>query len=118
MTTTTAAPIELHVLDYFGSSFNIEGDLDAAAIFECQEGSGKVEKIIYFCTVEFKQYIEDLEGIEEEIEEKEFLGWLMEESEEQKKEGIEFICYKEEVLNHLNEFINSDYNTLSKTKKQ
>jgi len=115
MTTTTTLPIEFHVLD-FGASFNIEGNFDAAAMME--DENGKIYEIIYICTLEFKAYIESIEFVDAEVDEEGFFSWLIEGSEEVKKEGIAFICFDYDILNHLNDFINSDYNTLSKTVKQ
>ena len=114
-TTTTTLPIELHVLS-FGSSFNIKGNFDAAAMME--DENGKISEIIYICTLEFKGYIESLEFVDTEVDEEGFFSWLIEGSEEVNKDGIAFISFDSDVLNFLNEFINSDYNTLSKTVKQ
>jgi len=113
--TTTTLPIELHVLS-FGSSFNIKGNFDAAAMME--DENGKISEIIYICTLEFKGYIESLEFVDAEVDEEGFFSWLIEGSEEVNKDGIAFICFDYDILNHLNNFINSDYNTLSKTVKQ
>ena len=115
MTTTETLPIELHVLS-FGSSFNIKGEFDAAAMME--DRNGKISEIIYICTIEFKGYIESLEFVDAEVDEEGFFSWLIEGSEEVNKDGIAFICFDFEILMHLNDFINSDYNTLSKTVKQ
>ena len=115
MTTTETLPIELHVLS-FGSSFNIEGNFDAAAMME--DENGKISEIIYICTLEFKAYIESLEFTDVEVDEEGFFSWLIESSEEVNKDGIQFICFDYDILNHLNDFIKSDYNTLSKTVKQ
>lgn len=114
-TTTTTLPIELHVLS-FGSSFNIKGNFDAAAMME--DENGKISEIIYICTLEFKGYIESLEFVDTEVDEEGFFSWLIEGSEEVNKDGIAFISFDYDVLNFLNEFINSNYNTLSKTVKQ
>ena len=115
MTTTETLPIELHVLS-FGSSFNIKGNFDAAAMME--DENGKISQIIYICTIEFKAYIESIEFVDTEVEEEDFFSWLIESSEEVNKNGIQFICFDSDILNHLNDFIKSDYNTLSKTVKQ
>ena len=112
---TTTLPIEFHVLS-FGSSFNIEGNFDAAAMME--DENGKISEIIYICTIEFKGYIESLEFVDTEVDEEGFFSWLIEGSEEVNKDGIAFISFDFEILMHLNDFINSDYNTLSKTVKQ
>ena len=112
---TTTLPIEFHVLS-FGSSFNIEGNFDAAAMME--DENGKISEIIYICTLEFKGYIYSLEFTDEEVDEEDFFSWLIEGSEEVYKDGIAFTCFDYDILYHLNSFIKSDYNTLSKTVKQ
>jgi hypothetical protein len=115
-TTTTTLPIELHVLS-FGSSFNIEGCFDAAIIME--DENAKIDSIIYIELHEFKYFLEERNGFEfpETEDRNNFMAYLEEDS-EKGKTGIEFVnsCYS--IMQFLNNFINSDYNTLSKTVKQ
>ncbi len=116
--TTTTLPIELNVIEE-GTFFNIEGNFDAAIIME--DENAKIESIIYIELHEFKHFLSSKNGFDfaEETEEKnEFLAYLFQGSKKETVEGIEFITSDYDIMNFLNDFINSDYNTLSKTVKQ
>jgi len=117
MTTTTTLPIELHVLS-FGSSFNIEGSFDSAVMME--DENGKISSIIYIELHEFKYFLEENNGFEfpEETEEENYFMAYLFEGSEKGKEGIEFVASDYDLMQFLNDFINSDFNTLSKTIKQ
>ena len=114
--TTETLPIELHVLS-FDSSFNVEGCFDAAIIME--DENAKIDSIIYIELHEFKYFLEERNGFEfPDTESRDnFLAYLEEDS-EKGKTGIEFVSSCYDLMQFLNDFIKSDYNTLSKTAKQ
>ena len=117
-TTTTALPIELNVIEE-GTFFNIEGNFDAAIIME--DENAKIESIVYIELHEFKHFLSSKNGFDfaEETEEKnEFLAYLFQGSKKEKVEGIEFSTSDYDIMQFLNNFINSDFNESSKTVKQ
>ena len=115
--TTTTLPVELHVIEE-GTFFAAGNSFDAAIMME--DENGKISTIVYIELHEFKQFLSSKNGFDfaEETEEtNQFLAYLFQDS-EKGKTGIEFVNSDYDIMNFLNDFINSDYNTLSKTAKQ
>ena len=115
-TTTTTLPIELHVIEE-GTFFSAGNNFDAAIMMENENAI--IDSIIYIELHELKYFLEERNGFEfpETEDRNNFMAYLEEDS-EKGKTGIEFVnsCYS--IMQFLNNFINSDYNTLSKTVKQ